>query len=289
MILKPQDILVMLKLVAIGHKDWAYNRLAVELEMSPSEVHSAVKRALAAGLAVQNNKGIVPNIRNLEEFIINGLKYVFVPERGEMLRGVPTAHAASPLSEIIVNDDEPPPVWPDAKGEIRGMAFSPLYKSAPKAARIDPKLYELLALVDAIRGGRAREREMAMKCLKERLEASTNRNTEVPMNDEDRLVIDETLVISRAALGKLAHKFCIQRLMLFGSAARGELKPDSDIDLLVEFERGSSPSLGGMVEIQEAFSTLFDGRKVDMATPVILNNPYRRHAIEKDMEELYAA
>jgi predicted nucleotidyltransferase len=44
-----------------------------------------------------------------------------------------------------------------------------------------------------------------------------------------------------------------------------------------------------MVEIQDAFSVLFGGRKVDVATPSILNNPYRRRAIEKDMEELYAA
>jgi hypothetical protein len=45
-----------------------------------------------------------------------------------------------------------------------------------------------------------------------------------------------------------------------------------------------------MVEIQDAFSVLFGGRKVDVATPsIILNNPYRRRAIEKDMEELYIA
>ena len=81
-----------------------------------------------------------------------------------------------------------------------------------------------------------------------------------------------------------------RRLALFGSAARGELRPDSDIDLLVEFESGESPSLGGMTEIQEAFAKLFGGRKVGVATPSILNNPYRRRAIEKDMEEkLYAA
>ncbi len=58
---------------------------------------------------------------------------------------------------------------PDPKGEVRGESFSPLYKSAPKAAKKDPKLYELLVLVDAIRGGRARERGFAMKELKKRL------------------------------------------------------------------------------------------------------------------------
>jgi len=109
------------------------------------------------------------------------------------------------------------------------------------------------------------------------------------MSKEDTLVIGHTITVSRAALRELAQRYHIRRLVLFGSAARGELGPGSDIDLLVEFESGKSPSLGGMVEIQEAFAKLFDGRKVDMATTSILNNPYRRRAIEKDMEELYAA
>lgn len=112
---------------------------------------------------------------------------------------------------------------------------------------------------------------------------------DVMMNNQESLVIGGTIVITRAALLELTQRYHIRRLVLFGSAARGELKPDSDIDLLVEFESGESPSLGGMVEIQEAFVTLFDGRKVDVATPSILNNPYRRRAIERDMEELYAA
>jgi hypothetical protein len=52
---------------------------------------------------------------------------------------------------------------------VRGTAFSPLYSAAPRAARSDPQLYELLVLVDAIRGGRARERDIAVKELKKRL------------------------------------------------------------------------------------------------------------------------
>ena len=106
---------------------------------------------------------------------------------------------------------------------------------------------------------------------------------------QDKLVIGGTIVISHAALLKLVQRYHIRRLVLFGSAARGELKPDSDIDLLVEFKNGQAPSLGGMVELQDAFINLFGGRKVDLATRSILNNPYRRSAIEKDMEELYAA
>jgi hypothetical protein len=167
--LKPQDVLVLLKLVALGDRSWSYAWLAVQLGMSPSQLHAAVKRALAAQLAVRNEETVVPNLRNLEEFLIHGLKYAFVPERGELTRGMPTAHAAPPLERHFATSAEPPPVWPDPEGSVRGMAFSPLYKLAPGAAREDERLYELLVLVDAIRGGRVRERELAIRELKKRL------------------------------------------------------------------------------------------------------------------------
>ena len=176
MVLKPQDILVLLKLVTLGRKDWSYNRLAIELGMSPSEVHGAVKRSLGANLAYQVNDRIKPNISNLEEFLIHGLKYVYVPDRGGMTRGVPTSFAGSPLNEALAQSSEPPPVWPDPDGEVRGEAFSPLYKSVPQAVRKDKQLYEILVLVDAIRGGRAREREIANKELKNRLKRYAGSN-----------------------------------------------------------------------------------------------------------------
>ena len=168
--LKPQDILVLLKLVAINSEEWVYNQVAIELGMSPSEVHAAIKRALLAGLAVKKGNGIQPNHRNLAEFLVHGIRYVFVPEIGQMSRGIRTAHAGPPLDKLIVPDQEPPPVWPHPDGEDRGLGFSPLYKSAPEAAMRDLALYELLVLVDAIRGGRARERELAIKELNKRLD-----------------------------------------------------------------------------------------------------------------------
>lgn len=109
------------------------------------------------------------------------------------------------------------------------------------------------------------------------------------MKKENTILIGQKIPVSRKTLRQLVHRYHIRRLVLFGSAARGELGPESDIDLLVEFEPDKAPSLGGMFEIQQAFSELFGGRKVDVATPAILNNPYRRRAIEKDMEELYVA
>lgn len=109
------------------------------------------------------------------------------------------------------------------------------------------------------------------------------------LDTKNKLVVTKTLNISRTVLNEIIQSYHIHRLALFGSAARGELTADSDIDLLIEFEKGKAPSLGGMVKLNDKFGALFDGRKVDIATPAILNNPYRRRAIEKDMEELYAA
>ena len=101
---------------------------------------------------------------------MHGLKYAFYPERGERTRGVPTAHAAQPLKRLLA----PPPVWPDPNGTTRGYAFEPLYRTVPSIAKRDKNLYELLALIDAIRDGRARERQMACKALSERLKAQAN-------------------------------------------------------------------------------------------------------------------
>jgi hypothetical protein len=67
MILKPRDILVLLKLISIYPHEWAYNTLAVDLGMSPSEVHAAVKRSVKAGLTNHGEFQIQPNISRLEE------------------------------------------------------------------------------------------------------------------------------------------------------------------------------------------------------------------------------
>jgi hypothetical protein len=168
MVLKPQDIVILLKLVTLGNRPWAYSALALELGMSPSEVHSGIRRAAKARLFDTQRNVVV--LRSLQEFLVHGVKYAFPPDRGQLTRGIPTCYAALPLNSLIVQSDEPPPVWPDPDGTVRGYEFSPLYRSVPKVAPRDQAFYELLTLVDAIRDGRAREREIAVKLLTERLE-----------------------------------------------------------------------------------------------------------------------
>ncbi len=174
--LKPQDILVLLKLVAQGDMSWVYSRLAMELSMSSSEIHAAMKRASSAGLMIDKGEAMMPDAKNLEEFIVYGVKYAFAPERGEICVGIPTSYAAKPLCDRIIYDDAKPPVWPDDNGKVQGIAFRPLYPSVPDAARLDATLYELLALVDAIRGGRTRERTLGIKELKLRFNRYAARN-----------------------------------------------------------------------------------------------------------------
>lgn len=163
MVLKPQDILILLKLVAVEGLNWSYAVLASELFMSVSEVHGGIKRATTARLL--DAHGNAPRRAALEEFLIHGVKYAFPPDRGEITRGMPTGYAAPCLSNKLFQSEELPPVWPDPEGRVKGYSFLPLYKSVPKAAARDEKLYELLALLDAIRDGRARERDFAAKSI----------------------------------------------------------------------------------------------------------------------------
>lgn len=95
--------------------------------------------------------------------------------------------------------------------------------------------------------------------------------------------------VARLKLAGLCRKYHVRRLGLFGSAARGELAPESDVDLLIEFEPGKAPSLWAEPEMREAFSALFGGRRVDLVPPEVLRNPYRRKAILRDLRVLYEA
>ena len=164
--LKPQDVVVCLHLATSPPPRPSYGSLAASLGMSASEAHAAVRRLEKAGLLLPDGQ---PRRAALVEFLVHGLKYVFPPERGAATRGIPTAHAAAPLSRKLIESAEPPPVWPDPHGPVRGYAFAPLSKNVPQAARALPELYEALALVDAIRGGAVRERRLAEQELAARL------------------------------------------------------------------------------------------------------------------------
>ena len=165
--LLPQDVLLLAKLVSYGGNRPSIARVAADLSLSPSQVHQSLKR-LERSRLIDPQHGR-PLLRAVEEFLIHGVKYAFPARRGEATRGIPTGYAAAPLNQEIGGSGELPPVWPDAEGDVRGLTLEPLHKSAPRAAVKDPQLYELLALIDALRDGRARERQSAERELAARL------------------------------------------------------------------------------------------------------------------------
>jgi hypothetical protein len=115
----------------------------------------------AAQARTNLDSAAVVNRHNLAEFALHGAKYAFPPERTPVGPGVPTSHSAPAFAGVFAEGHEPL-VWPDANGSVRGEGLVPLHPCVPAAALNDPALYELLALFDALRAGRARERGMAI-------------------------------------------------------------------------------------------------------------------------------
>ncbi|MEX2163621.1 MAG: nucleotidyltransferase family protein [Sulfuricaulis sp.] len=93
----------------------------------------------------------------------------------------------------------------------------------------------------------------------------------------------------REKLAEICRRFYVLRMSLFGSVLREDFRPDSDVDVLVEFEPGKEPSFSGLLKLQGELSVLFNQRPVDVATPSILRNPYRRKSILKDLQPIYGA
>lgn len=166
MFTKPQDIVVALKLALAASRP-SYAELAADVGMSASEVHAAVRRLGEARLLDPETQEI--RREALRNFLVHGVPHAFPARAREVTRGLPTAWAAPVLAGKISAGEQIPPVWPDPNGQVQGASVQPLYSSVPHAVRRDPALYDLLALVDALRLGRARERAMAEKELGQRL------------------------------------------------------------------------------------------------------------------------
>ncbi len=85
----------------------------------------------------------------------------------------------------------------------------------------------------------------------------------------------------------LADKYCIRKLSLFGSVLRCTDRPDSDIDLLVEFEPGGKPGLLALATIEEELSELLGGRRVDLRAAEDVSR-YFRDEVVRTAEVQYA-
>ncbi|MDH5179239.1 MAG: hypothetical protein OEZ39_18285 [Gammaproteobacteria bacterium] len=168
MLLKPQDTLLALKY-------WSLNRagqtvgvrtIAVDLGISPSEVSKGGKRLLTAHLAVERDGVMYAETGGLLEWLCYGVRYAYPQESVGYGRGLATAWNCPLLNSEMIPPD-PALVWPVPGGQTEGALVKPIHDSIPHIAAQDSKLYPVLALLEAIRGGKPRELAIARKLLNE--------------------------------------------------------------------------------------------------------------------------
>ena len=164
--MRPQDIVILLKMILYCDKNWTFAELANSLQISVTEVSFAMDRNKLAGF-VSSDKTKVNKLA-LREFLIYGLKYVFPPQVGYSTRGIATAHSAFPVNQYITESKENY-VWKYYKGTRRGNSIVPLYDKIPKIIENQPELYEFLTILDTLRIGRKREIDIAITELDKKL------------------------------------------------------------------------------------------------------------------------
>jgi hypothetical protein len=156
---KDSDVYVLSGLL-VHDGAWTYRSLAERLRVPHAVVQRALSRTEDAGLYSASRRRV--HLPHFEEFATHALRFVAPAQLGALVRGVPAAWAAPPMSGAISSSGkEPPPVWPYAHGRVRGQAVEPLHRAAPEAIEAWPDLGEILALLDSLRVGDARVRNVA--------------------------------------------------------------------------------------------------------------------------------
>jgi hypothetical protein len=172
MSLQSFDIVVALKAHLWPRNDqWSFERLGSAVGVSASQAHAGLRRLGRAGLYRDGDRSL--RVHAFCMFAEHGIPYAFATDVGPPAVGMATAHAALPLSSLLVYSDAY--VWPAAEG-VAGRAVAPLHPAAPAAAARDSQLYAALALIDALRVGRVRERQLAVPALQQLL-AGPERDT----------------------------------------------------------------------------------------------------------------
>jgi len=192
MALKPQDVLLTLKLTTLPSRQilktdsdlsplifksndeasWSFSEIGISLGLSKGEAHGSFRRALAANFIQIEGTDASVNRKRFLEFLVYGLASSFYPIRGPVGRGLPTGFWASPLDKKRrPGSSSIPLVWavPEKSGLLTGETLIPLYPTVPAIAERNGKMYELLVLVDAVRVSSGRDREVAVGMLGSRL------------------------------------------------------------------------------------------------------------------------
>ncbi|HMI80828.1 MAG TPA: hypothetical protein VK480_03485 [Solirubrobacterales bacterium] len=161
--LKESDIYVLCGLL-VHDGEWSYRALADRLHVPHPVVQRGLSRAQDADLYAGGQREV--HVPHFEEFALHALRFVAPARLGALVPGVPAAWAAEPMVSVIRSyGDDPPPVWPYARGWVRGQAIEPLHAVASEAVASWPELGEILALLDSLRAGDPRVRHVAENLL----------------------------------------------------------------------------------------------------------------------------
>ena len=164
---KPSDIYVLSGLLA-DREEWTYRSLADRLHVPHPVIQRALSRAQEAGLYSAERREV--HLPHFEEFAVHALRFVAPAQLGPLVPGVLAAWAAEPMASAIRSSgEEPPSVWPYAKGRVRGQAIEPLHPAAPDAVEDWSQLGEILVLLDSLRVGDPRVRKVAENLLSKTL------------------------------------------------------------------------------------------------------------------------
>jgi hypothetical protein len=157
--MRPQDIAILLKIIAKRGDLWQNKDLAAELFLSPAEISLSLERSSIAGLLNADKKKV--HKQTFMDFIQHGLHVVFPVIPGGIVNGLYTAHSHPFMQSHFPSNEAY--VWPDVTGMDRGQAIVPLYKDVVKAAKSDADLYKMLAILDIVRVGKVRELNLGIE------------------------------------------------------------------------------------------------------------------------------
>lgn len=161
--MRPQDIVLLLKLIIDSDQEIRIKDLSSKLFISASEISESLNRSAIAGLLNPQNRSV--NREAFLKFLEFGLPYVFPAQLGPVVQGMYTAHSESSLYLSFSSEEKL--VWANDQGKERGQSILPLYPSVVKAVRKDRILYKLLALCDIIRIGNLSDKNKAVWQLRE--------------------------------------------------------------------------------------------------------------------------
>ena len=161
--LRPHDVCVGLQLLL--SPEVSFRELALSVGLSLGETHNSAMRLQVAHLLMPHRRTV--NVRPFVEFLVHGVPYAFPGQLGPETQGVPTAHSGPAFRSEIESPETV--VWPSLEGEARGSALAPLCPAAPRMLKANPPLYRLLTIVDALRVGGSREKNLAQRLLEQEI------------------------------------------------------------------------------------------------------------------------